>query len=155
MAKQDPYARLSKAEQVAIVEAQAAGKLQELHGLDVDLAQLDAVAKGSRDDAWKMAHGQVTKQRDEARRLASALETKANALRGKPLSSRERAGRDGAIARLETERLTELIRSWAEARLQHEVLAEAGDKSAPHKDAIAGIDRAIAAAETKISQLAK
>src|SRR5207302_9191960 len=100
MAKPNPYSRLSKEEQVSIVERQAAAKLQEVHGLDVDLAQLEAVPQRSRDDAWKATHSQVTSRHEETKRLASALDSRANAIRGRPLSNAERKARDKTIARL-------------------------------------------------------
>jgi hypothetical protein len=155
MAKRNPYKQLTNEEQVGIVERQAATKQQELWDLDVDLAQLNAVPNGSRDKAWKGAQGQLVKRRQETERLASALDAKANAMRGRPLSQAERKQRDQAVANFEIERLTTLLRTWAEKRLEHEALAEVGDKSAPHNDTIAGLDRAMAAAEAKIAELQK
>jgi hypothetical protein len=155
VAKRNPYKQLTNEEQVAIVERQAATKQQELWDLDVDWAQLNAVPTGSRDEAWKGAQGQLAKRRQETQRLSSALAAKADAMRGRPLSQAERKQRDRAVAGFAIERLTTLLRTWAEKRLEHEALAEAGDKSAPHKDTIAGIDRAMAAAEAKIAELQK
>src|SRR5438270_13810441 len=86
MAKPNPYSRLSKEEQVSIVERQAAAKLQELHGLDVDRAQLEAVPQRSRDDAWKATHSQVTSGQEETERLAYAIDSRDKAISGRPLS---------------------------------------------------------------------